>query len=92
MTGPVSRDELEGLLEQAVERVAKKVLHDMGVPDDEKERLAFRRDLLEMRDVLAAWRDAREVIRRELAKWAVRATVLLIAAGAGWGLLHDKLK
>lgn len=92
MTEPVTRAELEGLLERAVEQGVKKVLHDMGVPDDEKDRIAFRRDLSEMRDLLTAWRDTKNVVRRAVVKWLTGLTLLAIAAGSGWGLLHDKLK
>lgn len=92
MTEPVTRAELEGLFERAVEQGVKKVLHDMGVPDNEDERIGFRRDLSEMRDLLAAWRDTKNVVRRAIVKWLTGLTLLAIAAGSGWGLLHDKLK
>lgn len=92
MTEPVTHAELEELLERAVEQGVKKVLHDMGVPDTEEERIAFRRDLSEMRGLLMAFRDARSVIWRTFVKWLTVAVLTAIALGSGWGFLHDKLK
>jgi hypothetical protein len=92
MTELFSRAELEGLLEEAVERGAKRVLHDLGVPNNEKDVLDFRRDISEMRSLIAAWRDAKGVIWLAVVKLLTVAVLTAIAVGSGWGLLHDKLK
>ena len=68
------KDEFESLLNNAAERGAERVLAQLGLENGHAAR-----DIRELRDLLEAWRDARQTVIK-VATTGILATLLLGAA------------
>ena len=77
---------LRGLAEEASELGASRALSRLGLSDD-----AAHGDLKELREMLAAWRDAKRSAIRAVAGWVVRMALALLLVGiavkTGFGAL-----
>ena len=74
----LSPEELEEMLDNAASRGAKEALRSIGLLDDEAAK-----DILEMRNLIEAWRDTRRSIRSTVVKMTT-VGVLTFIAGAVW--------
>lgn len=74
---------LKSIIEQSAEAGARKVMSGIGLAD-----AAARKDMDDLRQLLAAWRDAKTSARRALVEWVVRIflALLLIALAVRLGL------
>lgn len=70
---------LRAIVEEASELGAERVLARMGL-DDPKARA----DLSELRELLAAWRDAKASAWKAAIDWAVRGALALLLIGIAW--------
>ena len=68
---------LRGLVEQAGELAAQRALARLGLDDAQAGH-----DMGELRELLAAWRDARRTLWRAFASWAGRVAAAVLLAGA----------
>jgi len=71
-------DDLEEMLDNAARRGAKEALRSIGLLDDDAAK-----DIIEMRNLIEAWRDTRRSIRSTVVKLAT-VGVLTFIAGAVW--------
>jgi len=71
-------EELEEMLDNAARRGAKEALRSIGLLDDDAQK-----DILEMRNLIEAWRDTRRSIWSTVVKLATVGTLTFIA-GAVW--------
>ncbi len=71
-------EELEEMLDNAARRGAKEALRSIGLLDDDAAK-----DIIEMRNLIEAWRDTRRSIRSTVVKMAT-VGVLTFIAGAVW--------
>jgi 2-iminoacetate synthase ThiH len=71
-------EELEEILDNAARRGAKEALRSIGLLDDDAAK-----DIIEMRNLIEAWRDTRRSIRSTVVKMAT-VGVLTFIAGAVW--------
>jgi len=71
-------DDLEEMLDNAARRGAKEALRSIGLLDDDAQK-----DILEMRNLIEAWRDTRRSIWSTVVKLATVALLTFIA-GAVW--------
>ena len=71
-------DDLEEMLDNAARRGAKEALRSIGLLDDDAQK-----DILEMRNLIEAWRDTRRSIWSTVVKLAT-VGVLTFIAGAVW--------
>lgn len=67
---------LRALAEEASDAGAGRVLERLGLSDP-----AARGDLGEMRQLLAAWRDAKKAARNAIVGWVVRVLLALLVLG-----------
>ena len=67
---------LRAIVEEASELGAQRVLGHMGLDDDNAQG-----DLIELRQLLRAWRDAKSVAWRETVNWIVRGLLALLLVG-----------
>ena len=74
----LSPEELEEMLDNAARRGAKQALRSIGLLDDDAAK-----DIIEMRNLIEAWRDTRRSIRSTVVKLAT-VGVLTFIAGAVW--------
>lgn len=74
----LSPEELEEMLDNAARRGAKEALRSIGLLDDDAAK-----DIMEMRNLIEAWRDTRRSIRSTVVKLAT-VGVLTFMAGAVW--------
>lgn len=74
---------LRALVEEASEAGATRALHSIGLSDDRAGA-----DIIELRQLIQGWRDAKHSAVSALVTWAVRAAVaaLLVALAAKTGL------
>lgn len=72
---------LNALIEEASEKGARRVLAQLGLNDGEAQA-----DLIELRQLLAAWRDAKASAWKAVIDWAVRGTLALLLVGIAWRL------
>jgi hypothetical protein len=72
---------LRALIEEASEMGAQRVLGQLGLDDREAQK-----DLIELRQLLAAWRDAKKSAWKAVIEWAVRGTFALLLIGIAWRL------
>lgn len=72
---------LNALIEEASEKGARRVLAQLGLDDGEAQH-----DLIELRQLLAAWRDAKASAWKAVVDWAVRGTLALLLVGIAWRL------
>lgn len=79
---------LRALIEEASERGAQRLLSQLGLDDGKAQH-----DLIELRQLLAAWRAAKASAWKAVVDWAVRGTLALLLIGIAWrtGVL-DALK
>ena len=71
-------DDLEEMLDNAASRGAKEALRSIGLLDDDAAK-----DIIEMRNLIEAWRDTRRSIRSTVVKMTT-VGVLTFIAGAVW--------
>ena len=71
-------EELEEMLDNAARRGAKEALRSIGLLDDDAAK-----DIIEMRNLIEAWRDTRRSIRSTVVKMTT-VGVLTFIAGAVW--------
>ena len=74
----LSPEELEEMLDNAARRGAKQALRSIGLLDDDAAK-----DIIEMRNLIEAWRDTRKSIRSTVVKMTT-VGVLTFIAGAVW--------
>tara|TARA_R100000027_G_scaffold53133_1_gene41932 strand:- start:159 stop:413 length:255 start_codon:yes stop_codon:yes gene_type:complete len=74
----LSPEELEEMLDNAASRGAKEALRSIGLLDDDAAK-----DIIEMRNLIEAWRDTRRSIRSTIVKMTT-VGVLTFIAGAVW--------
>ena len=74
----LSPEELEEMLDNAASRGAKEALGSIGLLDDDAAK-----DIIEMRNLIEAWRDTRRSIRSTVVKMTT-VGVLTFIAGAVW--------
>ena len=74
----LSPEELEEMLDNAARRGAKEALRSIGLLDDDAAK-----DIIEMRNLIEAWRDTRRSIRSTVVKMTT-VGVLTFIAGAVW--------
>ncbi len=67
---------LRAIVEEASELGARRALARMGLDD-----ASARHDLSELRQLLAAWRDAKASAWRAVVDWTVRAALALLLVG-----------
>lgn len=81
-------NELRALIEDASEAGAQRVLIQLGLDDREAQH-----DLIELRQLLAAWRDAKASAWKAVVDWTVRCGLALLLVGIAWRLgVADVLK
>ena len=71
-------EDLEEMLDNAARRGAKEALRSIGLLDNDAQK-----DILEMRNLIEAWRDTRRSIWSTVVKLATVGTLTFIA-GAVW--------
>ena len=71
-------EELEEMLDNAARRGAKEALRSIGLLDDDAAK-----DIIEMRNLIEAWRDTRRSIRSTVVKLTT-VGLLTFIAGAVW--------
>ena len=71
-------EDLEEMLDNAARRGAKEALRSIGLLDDDAAK-----DIIEMRNLIEAWRDTRKSIRSTVVKMTT-VGVLTFIAGAVW--------
>ena len=74
----LTTEELEEMLDNAARRGAKEALRSIGLLDDDAAK-----DIIEMRNLIEAWRDTRKSIRSTVVKMTT-VGVLTFIAGAVW--------
>lgn len=67
---------LRAIVEEASELGAERLLHRMGLSDENA-----CEDLSELRDLLQAWRDAKASAWKAVVDWSVRALMALVLIG-----------
>ncbi|MBU6206855.1 MAG: hypothetical protein KGQ42_04145 [Alphaproteobacteria bacterium] len=80
---------LKAMAEEAAESGAQRAMAAIGLADE-----AAHKDVAELRQLLAAWRDAKSSMRRAVIEWLVRiglATLLLVLA-VRHGLIAELLR
>lgn len=72
---------LRAMVEEASELGAQRVLTAIGLDDDHASA-----DLIELRQLLRAWRDAKASAWKAAIEWCVRALLALLLMGIAWRL------
>jgi hypothetical protein len=67
---------LRGLVEEASEVGAERALEALGLKDANA-----RRDVVELRELLQAWRDAKRTAWKEVVTWVIRILLALLVIG-----------
>ena len=67
---------LRALIEEASEVGAERALAALGLRDEHA-----RRDMGELRELLQAWRDAKQTAWKEVVTWAIRIMLALLVLG-----------
>ncbi len=67
---------LRAIVEESSELGANRVLHKLGLEDDNAHE-----DLDELRDLLAAWRAAKASASKAVIEWAIRGVMALLLIG-----------
>ena len=67
---------LRAIVEETSEMAADKVLARLGLGDAEAQE-----DLVELRELLSAWRDAKTSAWKALIEWVIRAALALLLVG-----------
>ena len=71
-------EELEEMLDNAASRGAKEALRSIGLLDDDAAK-----DIIEMRNLIEAWRDTRRSIRSTVVKMTTAGVLTFIAGAVG---------
>ena len=74
----ITPEELEEMLDRAARKGAKEALRSIGLLDD-----SAQRDIVEMRNLIEAWRDTRKSIWNTVTK-VITVSMLTFIAGAVW--------
>ena len=74
----LTMEQIEEMLDKAARRGAKRALRSIGLLDDDAAK-----DIIEMRNLIEAWRDTRKSIRSTVVKMTT-VGVLTFIAGAVW--------
>ena len=69
-------DTVRAIVEETSELAADRVLHRLGLADANAEE-----DLVELRELLSAWRDAKSSAWKALLEWVIRAGLALLLIG-----------
>jgi 2-iminoacetate synthase ThiH len=77
-------EELEAMLDRAAKRGAREALHALGLHDE-----TAAKDIQEIRNLLASWRDTKHSIWTAAVRWGTVALLTFIA-GAVWMQLGNK--
>lgn len=72
---------LRAMVEEASELGAQRVLTAIGLDDDHATA-----DLIELRQLLRAWRDAKASAWKAAVEWCVRGVLALLLLGIAWRL------
>lgn len=72
---------LRAVVEEASEMGARRTLASLGLADDRASA-----DLIELRQLLRAWRDAKASAWRATVDWVVRGLLALLLVGIAWRL------
>jgi len=72
---------LRAIVEEAGDLGAQRALNRMGLGDDHASA-----DLIELRQLLGAWRDAKASAWREAVNWVVRGALALLLVGIAYRL------
>lgn len=72
---------LRAMVEEASELGAQRVLGAIGLDDDHASA-----DLIELRQLLRAWRDAKASAWKATVEWCVRGVLALLLLGIAWRL------
>lgn len=72
---------LRAVIEEASELGARRMLAGLGLDDDKASA-----DLVELRQLLRAWRDAKASAWKAAVDWLVRGVLALLLAGIAWRL------
>ena len=72
---------LRAMVEEASELGAQRVLTAIGLDDD-----SATADLIELRQLLRAWRDAKASAWKAAVDWVVRGVLALLLVGIAWRL------
>ncbi|MGL5838235.1 MAG: DUF6127 family protein [Sphingorhabdus sp.] len=85
----ITNSRLAELIEQASQTGARQALSQLGLADD-----SAAKDMADLRELLAAWRDAKKSVRTAAIEWLVRGGLALfaIAATIKLGLIELVLK
>lgn len=67
---------LRAIVEESSELGANRVLHKLGLEDENAQE-----DLDELRDLLAAWRAAKASASKAVIEWAIRGVMALLLIG-----------
>ena len=67
---------LRAIVEESSELGANRVLHKLGLEDDDAHE-----DLDELRELLAAWRAAKASASKAVIEWAIRGVMALLLIG-----------
>jgi len=70
---------LRAIVEEASDLGAQRVLYRMGLDDE-----TAHGDLIELRQLLRAWRDAKASAWRAAINWIVRGALALLLLGIAW--------
>ncbi|KPF59038.1 hypothetical protein IP88_16395 [alpha proteobacterium AAP81b] len=76
-----ARVTLRAMVEEASEIGAGRALERLGLTDDKAGA-----DIVELRQLIQGWRDARKSAVSALVGWVVRAAVTLLLIGMAWNL------
>tara|TARA_R100000951_G_scaffold101163_1_gene92278 strand:+ start:93 stop:347 length:255 start_codon:yes stop_codon:yes gene_type:complete len=74
----ITPEELEEMLDRAARKGAKEALRSIGLLDD-----SAQRDIVEMRNLIEAWRDTRKSIWNTVTK-VITVSILTFIAGVVW--------
>lgn len=73
---PVEQAGLRALIEEASEMGARRALARLGLAD-----AAAREDIVDLRQLLEAWRDAKRSARNAAVEWLVRGALAILVIG-----------
>ncbi len=76
---------LRALIEEASEAGARRALHSVGLMDEDSAK-----DIMELRQLVQGWRDAKRTALASIVTWTVRTLVALLLIGLAYraGLLR----
>lgn len=70
---------VRAIVEEASELGAARAMARLGLADE-----GALTDVMELRELLRAWRDAKGAARRALVEWVVRGCLALLIIGIAW--------